>query len=133
MKFPIDTNNMMVLVAEPPAQRRDFDTKAPKVTDDGKPVFQLRVLMMDGAESTPMRVTVHGDPGVMAMQPVKLHGLAINVMDRKGDTMMWATAERVEAVGPPLAPAEGNGSANASANGSADAPGSGRTARKADG
>jgi hypothetical protein len=141
VKFPIETSGMTVLVAEPPAQRRDFDTKAPKTTEDGRPVFQLRVLMMDGAESAPMRVTVHGDPQVSAMQPVRLLGLSINITARNGESIMWVTAERVEAAGPPLAsltdgspPPEGAaGTDSAAGSGGAAGAGSGRGARKADG
>jgi hypothetical protein len=126
---------MTVLVAEPPVQRRDFDTKAPKTTEDGRPVFQLRVLVMDGSESAPMRVTVHGDPGVTAMQPVRLIGLSINMTDRRGESIMWVTAERVEVAGPPLvSTGDGGPPDGAGASGSpAGAAGAGRGARKADG
>jgi hypothetical protein len=95
------------LVSEPPAQRRDFETKALKTADDGRPLFSVRVLLMDGKDSAPLRVTVIGDPGVVAMQPVRLHGLAVNVMDRKAETISWWTAQRVEPLGPPIVSADG--------------------------
>lgn len=125
MEFPINIGGLVVLVSEPPAQRRDFETKALKTAEDGRPLFSLRVLLMDGKDSTPLRVTVAGDPGVMAMQPVRLHGLAVNVMDRKGETMSWWTAQRVEPLGPPIVTPDGepgtSGRGRGAAAGKADA------------
>lgn len=122
MKFPIDASGLMVLVAEPPAQRKDFESGALKTTEDGRPVFSVRVLIMDGQESAPLRVTVNGDPQVSAMQPVALVGLTINIMDKKGDSMSWWTAERVEPVGPPLlSSGDGAGAGRGARAGKADA------------
>lgn len=117
MEFPITTAGLTVLVAEPPAQRVDFETKVPKVSKEGLAVFSVRVLVMNGTESTPLRLTVHGDPQVAAMQPVRLHGLTVNTMERKGETISWWTAMRLEPLGPPLASAEGSESAAGAARG----------------
>lgn len=129
MQFPIATAGLLCMVAEPPAQRVDFETKAPKTAEDGRPVFSAKLLIMDGRESAPVRVTVHGDPGVAFGQPVRAHGLAINVMDRKGESMSWWTCERLEPLGPPLVSAD-EGEEPGSDGGPTSAPVAGRRGTK---
>lgn len=97
MDFKINTDGMLWLVADPPQPRLDFETKARKLTEDGQEMWQVRLLGMDGAGSAPLRIGIVGDPGLTQGQFVKPHGLTLHVIDRKGDSVMWWTAERLEA------------------------------------
>ncbi|WP_329519877.1 hypothetical protein [Spirillospora sp. NBC_01491] len=115
MQFKIEMDGMMFLVADLPEQRRDFETKALRTSPEGEPLFQVRLLVMDGAGSAPIRVGLIGDPGLAQGQFVAPVGLALNAIDRKGDSVTWWTAERLEAAAMPgpgaEAPAGGAGKA----------------------
>lgn len=101
MQLKIDMTGMSFMVAAAPNARVTFDTKVPKVTEDGRPLFTVSVLMMDGRESVPNRVSVAGDPGLFQGQFVKPVGLVLNAMERKGEGIQWWTAERLEPCAPP--------------------------------
>jgi hypothetical protein len=115
VEFRIDMDGMSWLVADAPEQRRDFETKAPRTNDDGEPLYQVRLLVMDGQGSAPIKVGLVGDPGVGQGAFVRPVGLRLNVIDRRGDSVQWWTAERLEPVP--------GGSAGGSAGGSGKAAG----------
>jgi hypothetical protein len=104
MDFKINTDGMLWVVADTPQQRVEFESKAPKVNSDGEPIWQVRLLGMDGVSSAPIRVGVVGDPGLSQGQFVTPHNLTLHVVERKGDTVLWWTADRVEGAGLPAGP-----------------------------
>ncbi|RSN41038.1 hypothetical protein [Actinomadura sp. WAC 06369] len=120
MEFKIDTAGRSFIVADQPEQRVDFETKAPRTNTEGVPLFSVRLLVMDGTGSAPIKVGLVGDPGIgqgLAVRPV---GLALNVIERRGDVVTWWTAERLEP-----GPLAGGGAADGAGGGS----GSGRSGR----
>lgn len=104
MDFKIVMDGTMWIVADAPEPRLDFETKQPRMTEDGQPMWQVRLLGMDGAGSVPLRVGMVGDPGVIQGQFVTPQNLTLHVIDRKGDSVLWWTADRLETTGSPPAP-----------------------------
>ncbi|WP_157995811.1 hypothetical protein [Thermomonospora amylolytica] len=108
MEFSVQTEGRMFLVADQPVQRADFESGKPKTNAEGVPLYQTRLLVMDGEGSAPIKVGIVGDPGVSQGQFVRPVGLALNVVERRGDSVMWWTVERLEAVSAPgLVPGSG--------------------------
>ncbi|WP_242883156.1 hypothetical protein [Actinomadura litoris] len=109
MEFKIDMDGMSWLVADAPEQRRDFETREPRTDSEGRPLFQVRLLVMDGQGSAPIKVGLIGDPGLSQGAFVRPVGLRLNVVDRKGDSVQWWTAERLQPGPVPGAAAGGTG------------------------
>ncbi|MBO2459245.1 hypothetical protein [Actinomadura violacea] len=115
MEFRIEMDKLMFIVADAPEQRRDFETKSLRTNDDGEPLFTARLLVMDGLGSAPIKVGLIGDPGLSQGTFVRPVGLVLNAIDRKGDSVQWWTAERLEAVAMPGGPAGGSAASGKSA------------------
>ena len=96
VEFRVDVDGLRFVVAEPPQQRRDYESGALKTDSEGRPLWQVRVLAMGGGGSAPLRVGVAGDPGLEPGQFVRPVGLAVNSVERRGDLVVWWTAERFE-------------------------------------
>lgn len=108
------------MVADAPAQARDFKTKQPKTTPEGLPVFVVSLLAMDGKDSAPVRVRIAGDPNLGQGQPVRVAGLTLNRSSGASD-MTWWTAEGIEALAPPpgITPDPGPGRSGKTSGGGA--------------
>lgn len=97
MRLPIDTSTMTFMAANAPEQVVDFDTRAPRVGTDGKPLFAvpLVVLGTDGADV--IAVKVSGEPkGVVQGTAVRVAGLVAtpwSIGERAGVSFR---AERIE-------------------------------------
>ncbi|MGW6494477.1 hypothetical protein [Nonomuraea angiospora] len=90
MRFPIDTSQLGFTVASPPIPAKDFATKKVKVTEDGLPVMVVRLLAMDGSDSTMIKFNLAGEqhhlvPGL----PVRVEGLAYGTA-KDGDVRWWS-------------------------------------------
>ncbi|MFA1548853.1 hypothetical protein [Actinomadura chokoriensis] len=107
MQFQIGMEKLAFLVADAPEQRKEFESGALRTDAEGRPLFQVRLLAMDGEQSAPIKVGLVGDPGVMQGQFVTPVGLTLNVVDRRGDSVTWWTAERLEPAGAPGGAAAG--------------------------
>ncbi|MFI0446019.1 hypothetical protein [Actinomadura sp. 6N118] len=105
MEFRVQMERLTFLVADLPEQRRKFETGELRTSDDGRPLFQVRLLAMDGQGSAPIKVGVEGDPGLGQGAFVRPVGLVLNSIERKGDVVMWWTADRLEITAPPNAAA----------------------------
>ncbi|TDD13285.1 hypothetical protein E1287_43340 [Actinomadura sp. KC06] len=101
MQFKIPTDALRFLVADRPEQRKEFESGALRTDDQGRPLFQVRLLAMDGEQSAPIKVGVVGDPQVPQGTFVVPAGLTLNVVDRRGDSVTWWTAERLDAAAVP--------------------------------
>ena len=120
MEFAVETARLSFVVADEPEQRKEFETGALRTDDSGRPLFQVRLLAMDGKGSAPIKVGLVGDPGLTQGTFVRTVNLVLNAIDRRGDSVMWWTADRLEPVAGPGAP--GAASAGpAAAAGKADA------------
>ncbi|PRX44873.1 hypothetical protein B0I32_1491 [Nonomuraea fuscirosea] len=92
MRFPIDTSQLAFTVTSPPMAAKDFATKKVKVTEDGQPVMVVKLLAMDGTDSTTIKFNMPGEqhhltPGM----PVRVEGLAYG-MAKDGDVRWWTAA-----------------------------------------
>ncbi|MFI6742128.1 hypothetical protein ACIBI9_55270 [Nonomuraea sp. NPDC050451] len=125
MRFPIDTSQLGFTVASPPSPAKDFATKKVKVTEDGLPVMVVRLLAMDGSDSTMIKFNLAGEqhhlvPGL----PVRVEGLAYGTA-KDGDVRWWSATGVVPlngsaghvAAAPHGSPAAGEQGATAGARG----------------
>lgn len=109
MQFQIGMESLRFLVADMPAQRKDFESGALRTDDEGRPLFQVRLLAMDGEQSAPIKVGVVGDPGLAQGAFVVPVGLRLNIIDRRGDSVTWWTADRLDAADVPGPGGPGSG------------------------
>lgn len=107
MQFKIPTDVLRFLVADRPEQRKDFESGALRTDSEGRPLFQVRLLAMDGEQSAPIKVGVVGDPEAPQGTFVVPVGLTLNVVDRRGDSVTWWTADHLDAMSAPGGPADG--------------------------
>lgn len=88
MKLRVDTSGTTFLCAGPPEPVVDFDSKAPRITEDGRPLFSVSLVALseDGAEV--FAVKVAGEPkGIVQGSGVKVSGLVASpwtMGDRSG-------------------------------------------------
>ncbi|MEU8244750.1 hypothetical protein [Nonomuraea sp. NPDC048916] len=122
MRFPIDTSQLGFTVTSPPMAAKDFATKKVKVTEDGQPVMVVKVLAMDGSDSTTIKFNLPGEqhhlvPGMA----VRVEGLAYG-MAKEGEVRWWSATAVVPlhgANGPARRNPHGSGAPVASAAGAA--------------
>ncbi|WP_157429571.1 hypothetical protein [Actinomadura oligospora] len=96
MDFRLDLSGLRFLVADTPEQRKDFESGALKTDAEGRPMFGVRLLVMDGKGSAPIRVGMAGDPGLPQATFVKVVGLTLHVIERRGESVQWWTVDRLE-------------------------------------
>ncbi|MER6006934.1 hypothetical protein ABT120_50945 [Nonomuraea angiospora] len=105
MRFPIDTSGLGFTVTSPPTAAKDFATKKVKVTEDGQPVMVVKLLAMDGNDSTMIKFNLAGEqqhlvPGM----PVRVEGLSYG-MAKDGEVRWWSASAVVPINGASIAPA----------------------------
>ncbi|MGW0481178.1 hypothetical protein [Nonomuraea sp. NPDC003214] len=120
MRFPIDTSQLAFVVTGPPMAAKDFSTKKVKVTEDGQPVMVVKLLAMDGNDSSLIKFNIPGEqhhltPGM----PVRVEGLTYGTA--KDGEVRWWSATAVVPLHAATAPAGRNPHASTPAP-SASAP-----------
>ena len=76
MKLPIDTTGMTFLAAGPPEPVLDFESKTPKVDENGAPLHSVQVVALNDGGAEVISVKVAGQPkGVSQGAAVKIAGL----------------------------------------------------------
>ena len=98
-RLPIDTSGISFAVAEQPRPQSDFDTKRPKVNDNGEQLFSVNLLAKSAEGISIITVKVYGLVERLAVEePVKVTGLvAMPWAGSKGSGVSF-TAARVEPV-----------------------------------
>ena len=96
-RLPIDTSGITFSVAEEPRAQSDFDTKRPKVNDNGEQLFSVNLLAKSAVEMSIITVKVFGLVEKLAVDDsVKVTGLvAMPWSGSKGSGVSF-TAARVE-------------------------------------
>jgi hypothetical protein len=96
-RLPIDTTAITFTVAEEPRPQSDFDTKRPKVNDNGEQLFAVNLLATSAVEITVIPVKVFGLVEKLAVGDlVKVTGLvAMPWANNKGAGVSFSAA-RVE-------------------------------------
>src|SRR4051795_11513752 len=109
MKLPIDTSGMTFMAAAGARPVTDFETKQPRVDDNGELLYNLQVVALDPEGAQIITLRVPGDPGVGQGAMLQLEGLVAlpwSMGDRSGVAFR---ANRIKVIG--VAGASPNGRA----------------------
>lgn len=86
MRLPIDTSAMAFVVAGAAEPVRDFESKQPKVDENGVPLFSVALMVLGDSQPEIIAVKLSGQPaGVTPGQPAKVTELVATP---------WAMGER---------------------------------------
>jgi hypothetical protein len=96
-RLPVDTSGITFTVAEEPRPQSDFDTKRPKVNDNGEQLFSVNLLAKSAQEMSIITVKVYGLVERLAVEePVMVTGLvAMPWAGSKGSGVSFS-ASRIE-------------------------------------
>jgi len=75
VKLPIDTTGMTFLAAGPPEPVLDFESKTPKVDENGAPLHSVQVVALNDGGAEVISVKVASQPKVGQGNTVKITGL----------------------------------------------------------
>lgn len=88
MKLPIDTTGMTFLAAGPPEPVLDFESKTPKVDENGAALYSVQLVALNDGGAEVIGVKVAGQPkGVSQGATVRVVGLVAtpwSMGDRSG-------------------------------------------------
>lgn len=108
MRIPVDTKSITFLAAGVPEPAVDFDSRQPRVGEDGRPLYVVSLVALDSEGAQVIPVKVAGEPkGITQGTSVTVTNLVASpwaIGDRSGVSFR---AERVE-------PASGGSSRQAS-------------------
>jgi hypothetical protein len=98
VKLPVDTSAIAFLCALEPQPLLTFDTKQPRATENGEPLYLVQLIAMTDGAAEILAVKVPGQPGPGIRQghPVKVHGLVAQpwtMNDRSGVAFRAARIE----------------------------------------
>ncbi len=100
MRLPIDTSGMTFLAAGPPEPVVNYDTKAPKVDDNGQAIFAVQVVALVDGGAEVLAVKVAGEPkGINKGGAVNLVGLVAQPWSMDGRSGVAFRAAKLEASG----------------------------------
>jgi hypothetical protein len=101
MRLSVDTSVMRFISSGPPEPTLDFETRAPKLDDEGRAIFQVHLFVVVAGGQELMTVKVAGEPkGIGEFTPVKVSELVATTWamgDRSGVSFR---AEKIEATTP---------------------------------
>ena len=99
MRLPVDTSAVNFVTAGPPEPAVEFDTKAPKTDEEGRPLFNVHLFALGGGSRDVITVKVAGEPkGLGEFTPVRLTGLVATTWSMDGRAGVSFKAARVEPV-----------------------------------
>jgi hypothetical protein len=97
VKLPVDTSAIAFLCALEPQPLLTFDTKQPRATENGEPLYVVQLIALAEGEAEILAVKVAGLPsGIRQGHPVKVHGLVAQpwtMNDRSGVAFRAARIE----------------------------------------
>jgi hypothetical protein len=97
MKLPVDTSAIAFLCALEPQPLLTFDTKQPRATENGEPLYVVQLIALAEGEAEILAVKVAGMPsGIRQGHPVKVTGLVAqpwSMHDRAGVAFRAARIE----------------------------------------
>ncbi len=97
MKLPIDTTGMTFLAAGPPELVLDFESKTPKVDENGAQLFSVQVVALNDGGAEVIAVKVAGQPkGVSQGTTVKVAGLVATPWTMGDRSGVAYRAEQIE-------------------------------------
>ncbi len=102
MRLPVDTSAVHFVTAGPAEPAVDFDTKQPKLDEDGRPLFNVHLFSVGAGGRDVVTVKVSGEPkGLGEFTPVKVTDLVATTWsmgDRSGVSFRAAKVEPVATV-----------------------------------
>jgi hypothetical protein len=97
MRLPVDTAAINFVAAGPPEPALDYDTKAQKTDEEGRPVFQVHLFAVGAGGRDVITVKIAGEPkGIGEFTPVRLSELVATTWamgDRAGVSFRAAKLE----------------------------------------
>lgn len=73
MRLPVDTAAVNFVSAGPPEPAVEFDTRAQKVDETGRPIFQVHLFAIGAGNRDVITVKIAGEPkGIGEFTPVKV-------------------------------------------------------------
>jgi hypothetical protein len=119
MRLPIDTSGMTFMAAAEARPVTDFETRQHKADENGEPLYNLQVVLLDPEGAQIITVKTSGDPGVAQGAMLQLDGLVAmpwSMNDRSGPRSGVAfRANRVKVIGVAGGSANGRASEKAAA------------------
>ena len=99
MRLPIDTQNIRFAIAGPAQPVVDYDTKAPRLDENGTPLFSVPLFAAGAGIKDTITVKVSGEPkGLTEFAQVKISGLVAMTWEVGGNHGVSFKAERVDVV-----------------------------------
>lgn len=97
MKLPIDTTGMTFLAAGTPEPVVDFETKAPRVDENGATLYSVQVVALNDGGAEVISVKLAGQPkGVSQGSAVKITGLVATPWSMGDRSGVAYRAEQIE-------------------------------------
>jgi len=102
LQLPLRTEDLMILLAEPPRESVDFTTKRPRVDSEGRPLFEVPVVLIGSGGAQLARIRCPQPPRTaQAGQQLKVSALTAFYWENEGNSGISFRAERIDAAGQP--------------------------------
>jgi len=103
LQLPLRTEDLMILLAEPPRESVDFASKRPRVDTEGRPLFDVPVVLIGTGGAQLARIRSAVIPRNVAQgQPLIVTGLTAFYWETEGSSGISFRAERIEAGAKPV-------------------------------
>ncbi len=98
LQLPLRVEDLMILLAEPPRESVDFATKRPRTDSDGRPLFDVPVVLIGTGGAQLARIRSAQVPrNVTQGQPLKVTALTAFYWETDGSSGISFRAEKIEA------------------------------------
>ena len=97
MRLPIDTQTVRFVSAGPVTPVLDYETKAPKLDENGTPLFNVPIFAAGGGARDSITVKVAGEPkGLSEFTPIKVTNLMATTWEVGTNHGVSFRADRIE-------------------------------------
>ena len=97
MRFPVDTSAVKFVAGGAPEPALDYDTKAPKLDESGKPIFNVYLFAVGAGGRDQLTVKVVGEPkGIGEFTPVRVHELVATTWSMENRSGVSFRASAIE-------------------------------------
>lgn len=102
LQLPLRTEELMILLAEPPRESVDFATKRPRADAEGRPLFEVPVVLIGSGGAQLARIRCPQVPRTAQQgQQLKVTALTAFYWETDGNSGISFRAERIDAGGQP--------------------------------
>jgi hypothetical protein len=96
MRFSIPTQGMTFMAAGTPRAETKFESDQPQTDKEGRPIYSIEVVVLDGEGADKIRIKVPGQPDIVPSSEIKVTGLVANAYDKDRKKCVSFSAERIE-------------------------------------